>query len=257
MDLQGIGSVAAAAIALIGVSSTMVMGRWQLRAGLRAADATARAGLAQADASYSAALDAVRAQGQIEHVQWRRGIQREAYASFLQAVLSHHDYALNLEPSVEEEETRLRIAGLKPLAADMSHKGWVVRLEGPEEVASAARVLQTSAEVLAIMMQNHTRQRSAMEQVAARTNTHRQDANRAWELITIAQGAWHTIGTPENSTVEVLAELRQLFARLGLSTALIPALCGPADDGPDLNLPSFDEASSAFLLAARAALHPR
>lgn len=124
-------------------------------------------------------------------------------------------------------------------------------------MASAARVLQTSAEVLAITMRNHARRRSAMERVAAQTSTHRQDASRAWELITIAQGAWHTIGTPGDSTVAVLAELRQLFARMGLSAALIPTLCGPVDDGPDLNFPSFDEASNAFLLAARAALHPR
>ncbi len=142
----------------------------------------------------------------------------------------------------------------------MSHKGWVVRLEGPEQVAQAAWELQNSAERLAIVTQGHARHRSAMQQVAARTDTHREHADRTWELIRAAQRTWHTIGTTEDSSAEILSELRQLFARMQLDIGLIMALCGPRDSAPDpnLNLPNFMEASNAFLREAREALqHPR
>ncbi|MFC9498880.1 hypothetical protein [Streptomyces sp. NPDC056982] len=259
MDLQGIGAVSAAAVTLFGIPAALVVGRWQLRAALRASEETARAGLAQADASYRAALDAVRAQGHVEHAQWRRGVQRDAYAAFLQSVLSYHDCATNLEPSAEEAEMRSRTAELKPLKADMSHKGWVVRLEGPEEVSSAARDLQVSAEVLAVVMRGHVLRMSAIARITERAHTHAQEVTRVWELIPCAQGFWHTIGTAEmeDSSTEVLEELRRLFARLELSQGLIPTICDSSSESPSLDLPSFDEAINAFLRAARSALHPQ
>ncbi|WP_329564990.1 hypothetical protein [Streptomyces sp. NBC_01361] len=44
MDLQGIGAVSAAAVTLFGIPAALVVGRWQLRAALRASEETARAG---------------------------------------------------------------------------------------------------------------------------------------------------------------------------------------------------------------------
>ncbi|MCX4672339.1 hypothetical protein OG453_37700 [Streptomyces sp. NBC_01381] len=163
----------------------LVVGRWQLRAAMRAAEETAAAGLAQANAIYRAALDAVRAQGHIEHVKWRRGIQRDSYAAFLQSVLRYHDYASNLEPSTEDEELRSRTAGLKPLEAEMSHKGWVVRLEGPEEVSAAARDLQLAATTLAIVIRGHALQMSAVASISGQIQDHPREVARIWELIPI------------------------------------------------------------------------
>lgn len=85
MDLQGIGAVSAAAVALISVPASMLVGHWQMKAALRTAEAANQAGLAQAESAYHAALDAVSAQADAALLQWRRGIQREAYASFLLA----------------------------------------------------------------------------------------------------------------------------------------------------------------------------
>ncbi|MFB8402213.1 hypothetical protein [Streptomyces sp. NPDC055912] len=142
MDLQGIGAIAAAAIAAIGIPSALVIGRWQTRAALQAAEATARAGLAQAESTYRAALDAVRAQGQDAYSQWRRSIRRDAYASLL--MTSHqlvtatskitelpfgeriiNDERLSQRAAVAEASTALRGAHL------------AVMLEGPEKVAAA------------------------------------------------------------------------------------------------------------------------
>ncbi|MFF7130819.1 hypothetical protein ACFZBZ_00605 [Streptomyces sp. NPDC008196] len=259
-DLQGIGAVAAAVVAAVGIASTILIGRWTLRGALRGAEETARAGLAQADASYRAALDAVKAQGRNDHLQWRRGVQRDAYAAFLQSVLTYTDSAHNdLGRASGQEETRACIAALRGLETDMSHRAWVVRLEGPDEVAGAAINLEMSAKVLVVVEQTHARKRAAMHEVGLRGRTHRQEVARIWELVPVAQGFWHTIGTPgmEDSSNEVLAELRALFSRCELPAGLIATLCQPHDDSPlSVDIPSFDEAIRGFIRAAREALHP-
>ncbi|MFE4059360.1 hypothetical protein ACFXP3_24205 [Streptomyces sp. NPDC059096] len=85
MDLQGVAAVAAAVVAGVGIPSTLLISRWQLRAALKAADSTHHAGLAQAEATYKAAVDAVRAQSDSAHDHWRRGVRREACSVFLLA----------------------------------------------------------------------------------------------------------------------------------------------------------------------------
>ncbi|MFD6342742.1 hypothetical protein, partial [Streptomyces sp. NPDC060210] len=85
MDLQGVAAVAAAVVAGVGIPSTLLIGRWQLRAALKAADSAHHAGLAQAEATYKAAVDAVRAQSDSAHDHWRRGVRREACSVFLLA----------------------------------------------------------------------------------------------------------------------------------------------------------------------------
>jgi hypothetical protein len=86
VDLQGIGAIAAAVIAAIGIPSALIIGRWQMRAALRTAEETGRAELAQAESSYRAALDAGRAQAQDTHSR-RRSVRRDAYTSLL--IASH------------------------------------------------------------------------------------------------------------------------------------------------------------------------
>lgn len=51
MDQEGIGAVAAAAVAALGVPAAVLVGRWQMRAALRAAEETGRAGIAQAEST--------------------------------------------------------------------------------------------------------------------------------------------------------------------------------------------------------------
>ncbi|MGW3646667.1 hypothetical protein [Streptomyces sp. NPDC000878] len=259
-DLQGIGAIAAAVVAAVGIASTILIGRWTLRGALRGAEETARAGLAQADASYRAALDAVRAQGQNDHLQWRRSVQRDAYAAFLQSVLNYTDSAHNnLGRASGLEETRACIAALRGLETDMSHRAWVVQLEGPDEVAGAAITLEASAKILVVAEQTHALKMAAMHEVRLRSRTHRQEVVRIWELVPVAQGFWRTIGTPdmEDSSNELLAELRALFSRCELSTGLIATLCQPHDHDPLLaDIPSVNEAIKGFIRAAREALHP-
>ncbi|MGW4889516.1 hypothetical protein [Streptomyces murinus] len=259
MDLEGIGTLAAAAVAAVGIPTTLLLGRWQLRGALRGAEETARAGLAQADASYRAALDAVRAQGQNDHLQWRRGVRRDAYAAFLQSVLSYTDTAHNnFGGAISRlEETRNHIAALNALETDMSHKAWVVRLEGPDGVSDAALTLQLSAKILVLVDQEHALRMAAMYEVNDRALAHPHEARRIWELLAVAQGFWHTIGTSamEDSSTDVLQELRDLFSTCGISGGLLTTLCQPHEPVPE-NVTPFQDAMNGFLRAASEALHP-
>ncbi|WP_189764221.1 hypothetical protein [Streptomyces xanthochromogenes] len=120
MDLEGIGAVAAASVAGIGIPAAVLVGRWQMKAALRTADATTRAGQPQAQAAYRAALDAVRAQANATHVQQRRAHRREAYASFLLAAqhvreLGERFVEANAEP-LPEARLRAGKAGIAPAA---------------------------------------------------------------------------------------------------------------------------------------------
>lgn len=259
MNLEGIGALAAAAVAAVGIPTTIVLGRWQLRGALRGAEETARAGLAQADASYRSALDAVRAQGQNDHLQWRRSVQRDAYAAFLQSVLTYTDTAHNSFSSgrISLEETRNRFAALKVLETDMSHRAWVVRLEGPDEVAEATRALQLSAEILAMVEQQHALPSAAFYEIRDRGAAHSREVMRIWELIPLAQGFWRTIGTPamEDRSTDVLHELQDLFSTCEIPGHLLATVCEPHEPATR-NVTSFDNAINDFIRAASEALHP-
>ncbi|MFG2656054.1 hypothetical protein [Streptomyces sp. NPDC048425] len=96
MDLSGIGAIAAAGVAAVGIPAALLVGRWQLKGQLKGAEATqeasvraaeeaARAGVAQAEATYRAALDAVQATAAANHDQWRRTVRRDAYVQLVLA----------------------------------------------------------------------------------------------------------------------------------------------------------------------------
>ncbi|MET4670440.1 hypothetical protein [Streptomyces sp. PvR018] len=254
MDLQGIGSL----VACVGIPATLVIGRWQLRGALRTAEETARAGQVQAEANYRAALDGVRAQGRNDHLQWQRGVQREAYAAFLQSVLSYTDTSSNEVAGgmFPLEETQSHIAALKPLETDMSHKAWVVRLEGPEAVTDATKTLQLCATRMVLTDQLHARRMSAMYETDARARTHRREVTRIWELVPVAQRFWHTIGTSlmEESSENVLRELRNLFHTCEIPAGLLATLCEPHEPVPE-DITPFHEALNDFIRAASEALH--
>ncbi|MCX5326276.1 hypothetical protein [Streptomyces sp. NBC_00120] len=135
MDLQDLGSIAAA----VGVPAAVLVGWWQARG----AKASARAGIAQAEATYQAALDAVRAEASTAHAQWRRGIQREAYAAFLLASQKLTDSSRRLlrasedGASIDDLQTTVQEARNSLLSASL-----VVSLEGPDAVARAGNVVR-------------------------------------------------------------------------------------------------------------------
>src|SRR3954469_18843806 len=72
MDLQGVGAIAAAAVAGISVPVSARIARLQMRGDVKTAEA-----------AYRAALDAAKEQGSAAHTQWRRSVQRDAYSALL------------------------------------------------------------------------------------------------------------------------------------------------------------------------------
>ncbi|MFD5661401.1 hypothetical protein [Streptomyces hirsutus] len=260
MDLQGIGALAAAGVALIAALTTVLVGRWQTRAVLRASAHSARVGRAQAAASYKAALDAVQAQGRNEHLQWKRGIQRDAYATFLQSVLDYMEHATNVfaQGTTDPSQVPAVITASKPLGTDMSHRNLVVKLEGPEEASAAAQSTLVAAERFMQTCQGQARWFLAQSLLRERTASHPQEARRIQELLGRAEGYSSTLGTDRvpAGVVEELQELRALFSAVGLGLEHLAALT----NAPPLNTYSdkanaLDDAIENFLRMARAALH--
>ncbi|MFC9336594.1 hypothetical protein ACFT0G_00990 [Streptomyces sp. NPDC057020] len=152
MDLEGIGALTAAGVAVFGVLASVLVGRWQMRAALRAAEATGQAGLAQAEAAYRAALDAVRAQANAGHRQWHRGVQREAYAAFLLAAHRVRDvgerFVLESEQELSAEGVRAGRTGLDDALAALKAAQTIVELEGPDDVAAPAAAMTDAAQLM-------------------------------------------------------------------------------------------------------------
>ncbi|MFF7789941.1 hypothetical protein [Streptomyces sp. NPDC007991] len=140
MDLEGIGAMSAAAVAALGVPAAVLVGRWQMRGALRAAEETGRAGIAQAESTYRAALDAVRTEADAAHQQWRRGIRRDANAGFLLAMTRCVQAAETLPRGRLETSQVLSAAEDELIRAknDLSAALWVVKLEGPPHIADGA-----------------------------------------------------------------------------------------------------------------------
>ncbi|MGW7242203.1 hypothetical protein [Streptomyces sp. NPDC054804] len=153
MDLQGIGAVSAAAVALIGIPASVLIGRWQMKAALRTAEATHEAGLAQARSAYRAALDAVRAEANAAHVQWRRGIQREAYASFLLAANRVKElgerFVMDNGGDLSAESIRAGKAAIDDALTTLKAAQTIIELEGPDDVAAPAAGMTDAAETMA------------------------------------------------------------------------------------------------------------
>ncbi|GGN77732.1 hypothetical protein GCM10011579_060260 [Streptomyces albiflavescens] len=156
MDLEGIGALSAAGVALIGIPATVLIGRWQMKAALRTAEATSEAGLAQAESSYRAALDAVRAETYATHMQWRRGIQREAYASFLLAAhrvveVGERIVADNAE-ELPRESIRAGKIAIDDALATLKAAQTIIELEGPDDVAAPAAGMTNAAQLMALYL---------------------------------------------------------------------------------------------------------
>ncbi|MFV2117190.1 hypothetical protein ACE14D_01520 [Streptomyces sp. Act-28] len=146
MDFQGVGAIAAAVVAAVGIPTALVIGRWQMKAAIRAAEESSRAGFAQAEASYRAALDTVRAEAVNAHSQWRRGLRRDAYTALLLAAHQARTAGrLLTEGSVEDRVSRgvftAQGAALAEARIAIQEAALVVTLEGPEQPAIKAEAL--------------------------------------------------------------------------------------------------------------------
>ncbi|MFJ4032996.1 hypothetical protein [Streptomyces griseoluteus] len=257
MDLQGVGALAAAGVALLSVPATLLVGRWQTKAALQ----TAQAAMRQADATYRAALDSVRAQGLNEHSQWRRGIRRDAYAGLLQAVLNYKEHAGSVlsQGATDAHQAPDVITASMPLAAEMRHRHLVVRLEGPDQVSNAAQVVVDAAEGLMQVCRtfaNSTLTRTLLDECRA---SHPQEVERISHLGATfrVRNYWHLIGSPDMpaEAEEILSELRSLLRTIGL-LGRMPFLL--TQDEPS----AYGDASSAletaiddFIVTTRTALH--
>ncbi|MFD0001387.1 hypothetical protein ACFVJ4_03045 [Streptomyces sp. NPDC127178] len=151
MDLQGVGAIAAAVVAAVGVPTALVVGRWQMKAAIHAAEESSRAGFAQAESSYRAALDAVRAEAVNAHSQWRRGLRRDAYAALLLAAHQARTAGrLLTEGSIEDRVSRgvftTQRAALAEARVATQKAALVVALEGPEQPAIKAEALAHSCQ---------------------------------------------------------------------------------------------------------------
>ncbi|MGW3565137.1 hypothetical protein ACWDSL_14800 [Streptomyces sp. NPDC000941] len=154
MNLEGVGAIAAAAVAAVGIPSALIVGRWQMRAALRTAEETGRAGLAQAESNYrsglaqaestySAALDAVRAEATNAQMQWRRGVQREAFVSYLLAARHvteiakkmNHTYVYDEVPISETTSLRTELSDARIALRSAS---LIVSLEAPTSLRTTA-----------------------------------------------------------------------------------------------------------------------
>jgi hypothetical protein len=197
MDLEGVGALSAAGVALIGIPAALLVGRWQLRVALRAAEATSEAGIAQAESVYRAALDTVRAEASAAHVQWRRGIQREAYAAFLLAIHRLREVGERFVADNEEELPAERIATGKTAAdealAALKAAQTIIELEGPDDVAAPAAVMTDAAQLMAM----HLRAQALYE--------------RAWgKLSRAAENPSTGVSDPAQGLLQALSRLRRL-----------------------------------------------
>ncbi|MEV4334185.1 hypothetical protein AB0K02_27270 [Streptomyces sp. NPDC049597] len=134
MDLAAWGAAAAPVVALLAIPATIAGVRWQVKAALKAAEATHRAGLAQAEATYRAAVETVRAGRE----QWRRALRRDAYAAFLTALGAAVHTAEKLAGQAEHLVGAECSNELEDVAAALYDALTVVQLEGPPPVAEAA-----------------------------------------------------------------------------------------------------------------------
>ncbi|MFD8916082.1 hypothetical protein [Streptomyces sp. NPDC059575] len=246
MDLAGIGALVAAGAALIGVA----VNHKQVKAAIRNAEAT-----------YRAAIDGAREQGLNEHRQWRRTMRREAYATLLQAVLSFNDHAEKLlTQGFQDARLVLNlVAEAKPLAKDMTRKEFVVRLEGPEEVSTATRALIDAASAVMGVCRTEAMSEHVRLLIADQADAHPQEVERVRYITATyrVEGYWSLIGTEAmpREAGAMLAELRGLLDRIGVSRGFMPALCtrqSPTAYGDAAE--ALSDAITSFMATARAAL---
>ncbi|MFB6556167.1 hypothetical protein [Streptomyces sp. NPDC056405] len=257
MDLQGVGAVGGAGVAAAGVIGAVLVGRWNLKA----VNKTADAGMAQADASYRAALDAVQTQGENERLQWKRTVQRETYATFLNSLMTLTEHATELMrvdildwAGFQQQATTHR-----PLEAEVRHKLLLVKLEGPEAVAAAAQRLHDRARERSDTMAENFRWHHAHRLIETKRASHSDQFRRVQQLLPEARARYSSLNTaePDDPVMSVLSELRSLLAGMELPVYHLPALCQESPyESLGITRQNLDEQIEEFLTAAREAINP-
>ncbi|WP_407111244.1 hypothetical protein ACE1N8_25840 [Streptomyces sp. DSM 116494] len=191
MNVEGITALVAAGAAVVGVSATAIVGRWQLRGALRAADATARAGIAQAEAAsragiaqaeaaYRAALDAVRATGTEAHAQWLRTVRRETYTLFLRACHDVVDAAESLARdaaagTIPRDQRQTRKTQLETALGYLKHCATTLQVEGPDMLWTPAQHILVLSNLSALAGLRRFELHMAWQDVKALTEERRPD----------------------------------------------------------------------------------
>ncbi|MEV5735494.1 hypothetical protein [Streptomyces sp. NPDC052292] len=159
MDLQGVGAVAAAVVAAASIPISTLVGRWQMRGAVQAAEAT-----------YKAAVDAAKNQALAAHAQWRRGVQRDAYAAFLLAahqvrnVCDRIALDANTTPILSSDLQ----AELHSARSALQSTYAIAVLEGSDSVREAATALKVATLDFANAMQRTEAEHRAMGYLASR-----------------------------------------------------------------------------------------
>ncbi|MEE1813734.1 hypothetical protein PUR59_01590 [Streptomyces sp. SP18ES09] len=220
MDLEGISALSAAVVAALGVSAAIVVGRWQMRGALRAAEETGRAGIAQAESTYRAALDAVHIGADATHLQWRRGIRRDAYANFLLA-MTRCVQAAEALPTGQTSAAQLTVAeeGLAQAKHDLTAALWVVKLEGPPGVALiAGRVSGLTRDLTTALARRaeHFRASEKLHRLGL-TNPLAVELERALiEIVAVVEESGYNThpAAPPQEVAEAVGQARALYERL-------------------------------------------
>lgn len=184
MDAQGVGAIAAAAVAAATVPITVLVGRWQVRAAIRAGEAT-----------YRAAVDAAQQQGTAAHSQWRREVRRDAYAAFLSATHQVVQLCERLRPHVLTDSGTASESEIDQAARRVADAVAIIALEGPEP---ASRTAELTSQALTVFIS---------------ANIRRAEYRRATAFIVGRLQAEHDNnidGGPASQALEAISGLREI-----------------------------------------------
>ncbi|MFJ1978762.1 hypothetical protein [Streptomyces albogriseolus] len=239
MDLEDITALAAAAVALLAMHATLLVGRWQLRGALTQA---------------SAALDAVTATAARNHDHWRRSVQRDAYVQFLVAVteVERVRYPRN------EEDTDSSADAWPSAEEALNHAVtafYILRLESPD-LSDVARALLEAVDKYTLAKRRQAKYLRAMSvimRIERETGAHFTSARRALEeLQQVAQSTDADVREQQfrparQATVAALGRIEALTS--DYVNALLSEMTNPSDvEGKQT---AVREAREAFLEAAR------
>ncbi|BCM71053.1 hypothetical protein ACWDUC_21215 [Streptomyces tricolor] len=160
MDLSGIAAV----LALLGIPVSVLIARWQMRAGLAQAEANYRASLEAAEAGHRAALEVAEAnhrsalalarhQVERERVRWLADAQRAAYTIFQNSLAQFRRCLLASDVDIDE---------LHNAFSELHNAPSIVRQVGPDEVSRIAFSIMRVCQLIEIRVRNESRNGSPL-----------------------------------------------------------------------------------------------
>ncbi|WP_329187582.1 hypothetical protein [Streptomyces sp. NBC_01428] len=162
VDLSGIGAIAAAAVAALGIPAALVVGRWQMRA----------------------AIDVVRATAVSDREQWRRSLRREAGVQFLVVTAEFERLDRDrLDADRTEANFKAVETAIKEIHRRATEAYYVLRIEAPDLSDQAMRLLDAahwnaSSEVRAA---RERQAKDALEQLESESHADMPNIRRMFE----------------------------------------------------------------------------